>query len=97
MRRRYTVARSIIAVLRTQIAKQTKGSLGEREGWWTLCHDDQSREFFVEHEWHHMNAYKVDLKAETGTTRLPLEGYVGRGADKVQEAVAAMLAEARHT
>jgi hypothetical protein len=43
-----------------------------------------------------MDAYKVDEAADTGLEHLTLEGYVGRGAEKIEEAVATILAEAGH-
>lgn len=85
-----------MAVLTREIAKRIKGSLQEREDWWRLCYDTDTREFYVEHEWHHMNAYKIGSAADEGTTREPAVGYRGQGADKIEQAKAVLLAEAGH-
>ena len=83
-------------VLKREIAKQVKGALSEREDWWNLCYDTAEHAFFVEHDWHHMNAYKVDQKPNAGTKIMQIEGYSGPGADKIDEAKALLLAEAGH-
>ncbi|WP_209427311.1 hypothetical protein [Pararhodobacter sp. SW119] len=85
-----------MAVLKKQIGKRIKGSLQEREDWWHLCYDTERREFFVEHEWSHMNAYKVSAKADEGLRREAIEGYSGIGSDKIDQAKVDLLAEAGH-
>jgi hypothetical protein len=85
-----------MAMIKREIAKQAKGSLAEREDWWRLCYDTHSREFFVEHEWHHMDAYKSDAPSNEGTERHDVEGYDGMGSENLEGAMAELLAEAGH-
>lgn len=85
-----------MAVLTKEIAKKMKGSLQEREDWWRLCYDTDSREFFVEHEWHHMDAYNIGSAANEGKETFGADGYRGEGSDKIDQAKAALLEEAGH-
>lgn len=85
-----------MAVLKKEIAKRIKGSLQEREDWWRLCYDTERREFFVEHEWHHMDAYNIRSAADEGTETEPATDYRGNGSDKIEKAKAALLARAGH-
>lgn len=83
-------------VLKREIAKRIKGSLQETEDWWRLCYDTDAQKFFVEHEWSHVNAYRLSAPADYGTERMPVEGYRDHGAAKVEQAKAELLAEAGH-
>lgn len=83
-------------LLKKEIARQMKGALQEREDWWRLCYEAESRDFFIEHEWHHMNAYKLETAADEGTEVMSVDGYSGKGTDKIEEAKAALLIEAGH-
>jgi hypothetical protein len=85
-----------MAILKRKIAQRIKGSLQEREDWWYLCYDTDSREFSVEHEWHHMDAYRVGSRANEGRKQEPLEHYRGAGLEKIEQAKAELLAEAGH-
>lgn len=85
-----------MTVLKREISKRVKGSLAEREDWWRLCYDTDTREFYVEHEWHHSDAYNVRRAADEGTTRADVNGYSGAGSDKIEGAMAALLEEAGH-
>lgn len=72
-------------ILKEQIAKRVKGSLAEKEDWWYLCYDTDAGEFFIEHEWDHVNAYRVSERS-SDTERHSVDGWNGPGSDKVQEA-----------
>lgn len=85
-----------MAVLTKEIGKKMKGALQEREDWWRLCYDTDSREFFVEHEWHHMNAYNIGAATNEGKVMIGADAYQGEGADKIDHAKAALLDEAGH-
>ena len=85
-----------MAVLKKQLHMSAKGSWAEREDWWWLCYDTEARAFHVEHEWDHMNAYKLGEPSDKGTACQSVEGYGGPGSDRVEEAKAILLAEASH-
>jgi hypothetical protein len=85
-----------MALLKRKIAERIKGALQEKEDWWHLCYDTVTREFSVEHSWHHLNAYKVVEKANEGRTVVPVADHDGIGADKIEAARAELLAEAGH-
>ena len=73
-----------MAVYREEIHKQVKGQLMEREDCWSLCYDTDSGEFFVEHHWDHVNAYKVSEGTNSGTLRHAADKWTGPGAEKIQ-------------
>lgn len=86
-----------MAVVRKQIALRIKGSLAEREDFWRLCYDLEAERFFVEHEWDHMNPYKLGEGGSRGTTEHSVEDWIankGEGFEKIEEARAEILKEA---
>ncbi|WP_321364211.1 hypothetical protein [uncultured Celeribacter sp.] len=85
-----------MAVLTYEIARKMQGALQEREDWWRLCYDTVSRAFYVEHEWHHMDAYNIGNAANEGKDVFVADGYLGKGADRIGEAKAALLEQAGH-
>ncbi len=83
-----------MTTLRKQIDRRVKGALQEREDWWYLCYDTETKEFYVEHDWHHMNAYKASEKANEGKQRTTIEDHDGPGSSKIDQARADLLKEA---
>ncbi|WP_155264668.1 hypothetical protein [Sphingomonas segetis] len=82
-----------MAVYKELLAKRVKGSLMENEDWWYLCYDTESQRYYVEHEWDHMNPYKIGSGDHgNGTTQSDAEGWTGVGADKIEEAKAKLKA-----
>jgi hypothetical protein len=81
-------------ILKEQIAKRVKGSLAENEDWWHLCYDTDANEFFVEHEWDHVNAYRVS-EHSSDTERHAAEGWTGPGSGNLADARAKLLERAR--
>ena len=85
-----------MGILKRQLAMVVTGSLGDKDDWWRLCYDTDVREFFIEHEWSHMNGYNVKSPPVEGSQRLSAEGYRGHGLDKLEQAKQELLAEAGH-
>lgn len=61
-----------MAILTEQLHFSAKGSLNQTEDWWTLCYDTDASEFYIEHQWDHMDPYNLGKKTEAGKSRLPL-------------------------
>ncbi|MDO9489109.1 MAG: hypothetical protein Q7J32_12095 [Sphingomonadaceae bacterium] len=82
-----------MTVLSEQIGSRTKGPMGEKEDWWRLCYDTNSKEFYVEHDWSHtsLNA----LKTDSGTERHDPDKWTGTGSEKIEGAKARLLARAK--
>lgn len=85
-----------MSVIRKQIGQRIKGALGEKEDWFHLCYDTETKAFHVEHSWSHTNAYNIAEKSNEGEKAIALEGYEGIGAENIAQAKAALLAEAGH-
>ena len=81
-------------IYREQIAKRIKGSLAEKEDFWTLCYDSDEQRFYVEHMWDHMNPYKLSEKGNSGTTVHDADAWTGEGAEKIPDAKQRLLKEA---
>lgn len=85
-----------MAIIRRQLKLVVTGSLGDKDDWWRLCYDTDAREFFIEHEWSHMNGYNVASPAVEGSERKSAEGYGGPGSEKLEQAKQELLAQAGH-
>lgn len=73
-----------------------KGSLAEREDFWTLCYDSEAAYFYVEHEWDHMNPYKLGAgESSRGTARVAADDGNGEGVHEIAAAKARLLEKAR--
>lgn len=84
-----------MTILTEQLEFTAKGSVNQTEDWWTLCYDTEAREFYVEHQWDHMDPYSIGKKkGDAGRTRLSVDGYEGPGRDKLADAKRALLAKA---
>ena len=86
-----------MAIVRKQIAIRIKGSLAEREDFWYLCYDPEADRFFVEHEWDHMNPYKLGEGGDRGKTEHSVEEWIAQkreGFEKIDDARAEILKEA---
>ncbi|TCP93737.1 hypothetical protein C8J42_101188 [Sphingomonas sp. PP-CE-1A-559] len=70
---------------RTQLHFSAKGSLAEREDWWWLCYDPESAEFYVEHEWDHMDPYRLGEASNKGTSRMSVEQWQRGGGPGLTE------------
>ena len=85
-----------MTVYREQIAQRIKGSLAEREDWWTLLYDSETGTFQVEHEWDHMNPYKLgEGDSSRGKSYHPAETWDGEGTSSIEAAKTRLLAKAR--
>ena len=81
-----------MAVLKTQIASRTKGSMAENEDWWHLCYDTETKEFFVAHEWSYV---KINgLTPNNGSSREDADGWSGPGAEMIPGAKKQLLERA---
>lgn len=70
-----------------QLEFRAKGSLNQTEDWWTLCYDSDAKEFYIEHQWDHMDPYNIGKKpTNAGKSRISMENYIGVGAEKIAEA-----------
>ena len=72
-------------VFKEELEKRIKGALMEDESWWYLCFDSDADEFWVEHDWDRVNPYNLKEAADVGSRRMPLEGYTGPGAVRIEE------------
>ena len=84
-----------MAILKQEIHKIIKGSLMETEDWWRLCHDTENGTFYIEHEWSHVDPYNLNRPANSGTTIHPADTWYGHGSDKIEEAKAKLIEQAR--
>lgn len=66
-------------VSKTQLHFKAKGSLAEREDWWWLCYDTDTAEFYVEHEWDHMDPYRLGEASDKGKARTSVEQWQANG------------------
>lgn len=84
-----------MAIFKEQLKFTAKGSFNQTEDWWTLCYDTATAEFFIEHQWDHMDPYNLGKKAsDSGTDRLSVDGYNGPGSDHVDDAKRKLLDQA---
>jgi hypothetical protein len=83
-----------MAIHREQIAQRVKGSLAENEDFWTLCYDADAQRFYVEHEWSHMNPYKLSDPGSHGTSQHDADAWTGAGAEKIDEAKRRLIEKA---
>lgn len=74
----------IMPILKEQIARRVKGSMGEKEDWWWLCYDTERQSFYVEHEWDHVS--QGNLNQNAGSTQFDAESWKGEGASNMPEA-----------
>lgn len=84
-----------MAVIKKEIARRTKGSLQEKEDWWYVCYDADTGQSWVEHEWDHMNAYKLGKDSNSGTEKHSVDEWIeGRrpGYEKIIEVLDGMKA-----
>ena len=80
-------------IIKVELDKRVKGSLMEREDWWHLCHNTEPGEQFVEHEWDHVNAYKVSEQS-SGTEVISVEQWLnGPGSQGKLDAAMAKINE----
>lgn len=85
-----------MTILTEQLEYTAKGSLNETEDWWTLCYDTDVNEFYVEHQWDHMDPYKLGNNSGShGTSRLSADKYIGPGSHKLDEAKRKLLEKAK--
>jgi hypothetical protein len=84
-----------MTILSEQLKFRARGSLNQTEDWWTLCYDTEAREFYIEHQWDHMDPYNIGKDhGSFGKNRLPVEGYDGPGSEKLEEAKRLLLEKA---
>ncbi len=81
-------------ILTHQIAQRVKGALAEDEDWWRVCYDTDAGEFYIEHEWDHVDPYNVAAGHNSGSTRHEIEGWSGPGKDRIDEAIAILNQQA---
>lgn len=67
-----------------------------REDWYYLDYNTDTREFSINHQWHHMNSFRTSDPVREGAETILIEGYTGYGADKVEDAKTELLKEAGH-
>lgn len=79
-----------MTIERVEIDRRIKGGMNEDEQWWYLCLDTDTGEFFIEHQWDYVNRFNVS-QADRGKERIEIEGYQGRGSDKIEAAKAELL------
>ncbi len=86
-----------MAILKREIHRTVRGSLAQDEDWWRLCYDLHAREFFVEHEWSHIDPLRADTPFDVGTRTISVESYHGPHARRIPALKAKLLAVAsRH-
>ena len=73
-----------MAIERTEIHSQRKGSMGEDEDWWTLLVDSESGEKTVEHEWSYTNAYGPGQ--DSGTQIVTVDEFLAGNSDQTAKA-----------
>jgi hypothetical protein len=84
-----------MAILTEQLEFTAKGSLSQTEDWYTLCYDTDAKEFYIEHQWDHMDPYSIGKKAsDRGTARLPVDDYKGPGISKLSDAKQTLMTKA---
>jgi hypothetical protein len=83
-----------MATLKRQIYRRVRGSFAQDEDWWRLCYDTQAREFFVEHEWSHVDPFRVDNPFDVGTRVISVDSYRGPHARRLAAMQAKLLAVA---
>lgn len=79
-----------MTVKRIEIARKIKGSLMDKEDWWYLCYDPSSDKAWIEHEWDHMNAYKISAGSNSGTSQFSIDEWIekkGQGYEKIDVAL----------
>lgn len=78
-----------------QLHFSAKGSHNQTEDWWCLCYDSDVAEFYVEHEWDHMDPYNIGKQpSDSGKVRIAIEGYTGPGHEKIDRAMQSLLQQA---
>jgi hypothetical protein len=82
-------------VYKEMIDRRIKGSLAENEDYWYLCYDSDADAFYVEHQWDHMNPYKLTEKGDSGESRHDAETWTGAGHDKIEATKQKLLEKAR--
>ena len=85
-----------MAIFRRPLAEQAKGTLGEEEDWWNLCYDDEKRQFFVEHRWHHINKKNIAEPPYTGSEHISIASFDGPGQWLIDDLEDELLEEAGH-
>ncbi len=85
-----------MAILTRELRHKARGPRLQEQDWWHLCYDTDTREFFVEHRWHHRNPDKLNGPADLGRDCVGMEMYRTRNSRKVEQAKAELLAEAGH-
>jgi hypothetical protein len=80
-------------ILKHQIAKRVKGSMAEKEDWWHACYDTDTKEFFIEHSWDHVQIN--GLSQDAGSSRHSIDDWNGEGRDNIPAAKEQLLAEAQ--
>ena len=83
-----------MAILKREIHRKVRGSLAQDEDWWRLCYDTHAREFFVEHEWSHVDPYRTDNPFDVGTRTFSVDSYRGPHARRIPALQAKLLAVA---
>lgn len=81
-------------IYREMIERRIKGSLAQHEDYWYLCYDSDADSFYVEHQWDHMNPYKVSEPGSSGEARHDIETWSGPGSAKIEEAKQRLLEKA---
>lgn len=68
-----------------------KGSLMETEDWWRLVTEDDGQ-IYIEHEWSHVDPYKLSLPSNSGTERFGVDEFLGSDApESAKNALRKML------
>ena len=73
-------------VYKEMIDRRINGSFAQNEDYWYLCYDSDADNFYVEHEWDHMNPYKLSDPGESGSSRHDADTWEGPGSDKIADA-----------
>ena len=70
-----------MAILRTPFHEKFKGSMMmENEDWWTLLIDTKTGEYFVEHEWSHVDRTGGRAR-DAGRSEVPLAEFLNGEVD----------------
>lgn len=64
-----------MSVLRSELARSTKGPVSSNEDWWYLCRDTDTGDVFVIHEWVHTDVAKSG-NSDVGSTHIELSAFL---------------------
>ncbi|QGY80811.1 hypothetical protein [Sphingorhabdus lacus] len=66
--------------------------MAENEDWWWLCYDTDAKEFYVLHQWDHVQIN--GLRQDADEEKHDVDTWRGEGAEKIAEAKERLLEHA---